>query len=170
MLKSEGTADVPTYTMGNAQPTRWLPTDLTANAPVGIAAGNMDQFTAQKSATDAVPVGIVMKVQVGRNLGRPIAYLNPGETVVRGPLNYPQFTIHWLCWLSAAGVTNTNWLGGLAPDKLMPVRPYQPASQADFDNWWNNDMATWRAEMQLVGANMVYTPSPTLWQKLGGWF
>jgi hypothetical protein len=170
-LKSEGTADIPTYTMGNEQPTAWLPTDMVLGTAVNVALGNMDQFTAAKSNTASVPVGIVASIRVGKSLGKPICYLNPGETVVKGPLRYPAFGIHQLVWLEFNGITNSNWLGGLAPDKLMPVRPYKPASQGDFDAWWNGgDMQTWRREVSHAGGTVTYTPSPSSWQNLGGFF
>lgn len=140
-LKSEGDSDIPTFTMGGS--TRWLPGDFSDTVPASIAMGNCDAYTAELTKNVAVPMGAVLKIKVGRTVGVPVAYLNAGEIVVRGPLSWPKFDVHCLVWLTPKQVAKTPWPGGLPPKHLMPLRPYQPDAKEKIEAWWGVDMKKW---------------------------
>ncbi len=144
-LESEGMADLPTFTMGNATPTRWLPTAADFNLCAGVAYQCTDAHTQEIARTNAVPMGFVVRIVVGATLGIPIAWLNAGEIVVRGPLVYPQFDIHTIVWLDHLAPRNTPWPPTWRPSQLAPQRPYQPGRPA-VEAWWAQ-CAAWVATL-----------------------
>ncbi|MBI1835365.1 MAG: DUF4157 domain-containing protein [Burkholderiales bacterium] len=139
VLASEGTADIPTFTMGNPTPTRWLPglydsqlADAVAHSLAGSDAG-LTEIATRKS----VPIGVTVQYPI--TAPNPIAYLNDGEQVVRGPITGA--TVFRLILLGPGGYSYK--LAGGATTDLPPAAPYQAAVgspdivawEAQIDQW-----------------------------------
>jgi hypothetical protein len=146
-LESEGHADVPTFTMGNGVKTRWLPTAPDHDLCAGVALQCTDQHTAELATNNAVPLGFVVQLRVGNRTDIPIAWMNAGEIVVRGPLQYPAFEICTIVWLDHRNPRNSGWPNGLGPADLPPIRPYQPGPD-EIAAWWI-ECTAWLARMQI---------------------
>jgi len=133
-LLSEGKADLPTFTMGNTTPTRWLPSAVQEDTAAGIGLSCLDEYTKRDLKTEDVPVGIVVKIPVGRNKALPLSWLNPGETVVQGPLGVKQFQICGVVWLLAGDYFYMRI--DIAFNELFPQRPYEPKSKQAILDWF----------------------------------
>jgi len=150
VLYSEGTADLPTFTMGNTQKTRWLPTALQDSLASGVALQCVDLFTRKFSAKAKVLMGVTVKITVGSGRNLPTAWLNSGEIVVRGPLNPNQFALHTVVWLGPTSVTFTRWPDNFPPSRLPPIRPYMPKLEKQITDWYV-DYVAWCGEMARRG-------------------
>ena len=150
-LVSEGEADIPTFTMGNTQKTRWLPMADYRSLAEDVAYSGTDTYTSTLSLTNNVPIGIAVCVPVGKSKGIPIAWLNAGEIVVRGPLMYPAFQICTIIWMQHGMPSKTNWPMGLSPDDLPPQRPYKPGTKKDIEDWWDDKCSKWVKSLVLAG-------------------
>jgi hypothetical protein len=135
VLESEGKADVPTFTMGNSKPTRWLPATADFNLACGVGLSCLDEHTKRHLADKYVPVGITLEIPVGWGQGPALCWLNPGEIVVRGPLGSGQFSICAIVWLYPGNEPQYD-RRSLPIDKLWPVRPYEPKSEDLILRWF----------------------------------
>ena len=124
VLASEGTADIPGFTMGNADPTRWLPGvnafDLAHDVGLSPQSGSNPGLAVLANANPGVPVGAVIEFLVPDN--HPVAFLNEGELVVRGPLIHPAFTIRTVVVISSVAVRDA--VGPFNPNQLPNRAPY----------------------------------------------
>lgn len=120
----------------------------------GPAAGNTDAFTTQLSLRERLPIGIVVQVRVGKNLGIPVAWLDSLELVIQGPLTAKQFGIERLLWLSMSQRTSSTWPGNLKVQDLPPQRPYQPATEGHVLKWWE-ECSRWMAEKLRVSGHVA---------------
>ena len=133
-LASEGVADNPTFTMGNANPTRWIP----GVYDVGITAGLAVTVTRdQPVLLDLLqrnvpfPSGAVVRMQIGP--ATPVAWINDGEQVVRGPIPAASLSVYAV-HVYEAGV-NSRWTAANLND-LPPAAPYGAgAGPAQINNW-----------------------------------
>ena len=149
-LVSEGNADVPTFTMGNYPRTRWLPTfGEFKDGADGVALSGTDPHTSELGRTYDVPIAITVGIRTGVDLGVSIAWLNPGEIVVRGPLQAHQFYIATVLWFSGGPIMKTTWPPTMRIQDLFPTRPYQPTQQ-QIQQWWDNECRPWWLEHRLV--------------------
>lgn len=144
-LYSEGNNDIPMATMGNKAPTMWLPSAwdygaaegcafsclADAAAPVSTYLKLMDGNIADRNSR--FPVGIVVEIPVKLHGAISICWLNPCETVVKGPLKPGQFSLHRIAWLTAQGIEVTPTT--FQAKDLFVERPYQPKSQDWFVEW-----------------------------------
>ena len=145
VLYSEGNNDIPMATMGNKAPTMWLPSAwdygsaesaafsclADSAAPVNTYLKLMDGNIADRN--NRFPVGIVVAIPVKMHGAVPICWLNPCETVVKGPLKSTQFSLHRIAWLTAKGIETTATT--LQPGDLFLERPYKPKSPDWFVEW-----------------------------------
>lgn len=136
VLESEGTNDVPTFTMGNSQPTAWLPSAAQTDLAANVAVQCLDVHTKELAKTKLVPIGLAVIIHVGCRKNVPVCWLNPGEMVVKGPLSSKQFTIDTIVWLSRWGVEKLPLTFEVKPDKLFPVRPYEPKAAKEITDWY----------------------------------
>lgn len=130
VLASDGTDDRPIFTMGD--PTRWLPFDSDKKSPRGIAfspgSGNPGLSEIIEKRIE-IPVGAVVPYNI--DINTPVAYLNKGEKVVRGPLKINTNT-------PVDVVTSTKRiLKGIPVNKLPEAAPYG-ASRDQLEGWLQN--------------------------------
>ena len=101
---SEGKIDKPTFTMFGEK-TRWLPTSFESDIGTFVKkAGGIALSSAprelknliQNRENDHVLFGAVLLFPDVRANKLKVAYLNPGEIVIDGPVNYPKFRIEAL--------------------------------------------------------------------------
>ncbi len=150
MLVSEGEADLPTFTMGNVEKTRWLPGVWRKAEAEDISISGTDQFTSTLSRTEKVypiPISITVKVSLGVNIPVPIAWINSGEQLLRGPLGEGVFEVCTMYWMRDRNPNKTPWTLGCA--MLPPVRPYKATATA-IDDWWAG-CDEWRKSITKVG-------------------
>jgi hypothetical protein len=151
MMFSEGEEDIPTFTMGNEKKTRWLPGCLHRTLCEGVSFSGTDQFTSALSVAEKtfpIPVGITVRVRLGQNIKVPVAWLNPGEQLIRGPIGAPIFEVCSMAWLRSGNPENTAW--GLEYKFLPPPRPYKPTDK-QIQTWWAG-CEEWRDSIIKVGA------------------
>lgn len=135
VLASEGTADTPTFTMGNAVATRWLP-GVNDRGTAAIVAQRVDPNDAGLrdliTANTAFPTGAILKYKLPATA--PVAYLNAGEQVVRGPTAPGAVTVDAVMVLGATGFTEK--ARNSTPTDLPPRAPYQAqTADAAFQQW-----------------------------------
>ncbi len=148
IVASEGTADLPTFTMGHGITSRWLPgvdNQLLAHN-VALAFGGAQNPGLNDVATNIgeVPTGAVVRFAVPTTA--PVAFLNPGEAVVRGPLVGAQFTIDSVTIMGPATLRDA--VGAVAPAQLPPAAPYGAGvGSVAIQNWSNgpNGALAWAA-------------------------
>jgi len=145
ILKSEGIADNPTFTMGNNQPTRWLPTAPEMLETVGIALGNESNFLMAKGST--VPYGVIVEIPAGKNVKA--TFLNPGETLIDGPLTADKYQIKGVVFMDDRRGLIIRTFDGIQASDLPKPRPYRtsgesdPAYQARIDAWVDDIQQDW---------------------------
>jgi hypothetical protein len=168
-LVSEGSADLPMFTMGNTQKTRWLPTAYYPDYPNGIggiALAGVKKYTLEfiEGTGAFVPIGVYARIVVGRSKPLKICWLNGGETVVQGPLNEVDYTIDRMILVKRINqvvdfkvidVSDVNV-------KTLPQRPFEAPNLPQTDGpqminaltiWWA-DLQT-RQFMQAIAARLV---------------
>jgi hypothetical protein len=127
VLASEGTADIPTFTMGNATPTRWIP-GVNDRGTAEVIAQTVPQ--SEPGLRDLLarnipfPSGAILRLHVATPMS--VAYINAGEQVVRGPLPPAAVTVDAVCVLDAAGFRQT--AANTQPTALPIGSPYQAAA------------------------------------------
>ncbi len=142
VLGSEGAADIPTFTMGNASPTRWLPglydpelADAIAHSVDQGDAGIRDIMTRKD-----IPIGVTVQYPITPPAH--VAFLNDGEQVVRGPIT--SATVYRVILSGPAGYTyrlvngSTNDLPPAAPYQAGVGSPAIVAWEALIDAWLLN--------------------------------
>ncbi|MEM4989130.1 hypothetical protein V8G57_17205 [Collimonas sp. H4R21] len=145
ILKSEGVADIPTFTMGNSQPTRWLPTAPHLPETVGISLGNDSRFLTGKGST--VPYGVIVEIPAGKNVKA--AFLNPGEILVDGPLTAGKYHIKGIVFMDDRRGPIIRTFDGIQASDLPNPRPYRMTSendsvyQARIDAWAGDIQRDW---------------------------
>ena len=152
-LVSEGPHDVPVATMGAAPGagTRWLPFAHDEGVGQAPAFNHIDPYTRSLALHHDVPVGFMLSTTVGLNLGRPIAWLNDCEQLVKGPLVWGGFTIRRVAWLARGQrIGFTNWPMGFSHRDLPPARPYEPGNAVEIQNWWHIT-TDWVNNLRLAG-------------------
>jgi hypothetical protein len=80
----------------------------------------------------------------------PLCWLNPGEIVVKGPLNAGhQYKFHSITWLENGNIFHGRWPAGFPNVFLPPQRPYDVAATTRaIENWWNDArFQVWRDEV-----------------------
>ncbi|MEH2011626.1 eCIS core domain-containing protein [Nostoc sp.] len=121
VLGSEGTVDTPTFTMGNASSSiRWLPgiyepdtADYIAQSVDKGDAGIRDIIMRKD-----IPIGVTVQYPIRPQT--PIAYLNDGEQVARGPITGA--TVYRVILLGPSGYTYRLMNG--STNELPPAAPY----------------------------------------------
>ncbi|RUL77497.1 hypothetical protein [Dyella choica] len=152
-LASEGNDDIPSFSMTKGVKTRWLPGCFIHDLCTTAAISNTDEFTDVLSSGKHVPVAIVVKVKLGKDIPIPVAWLNVGEQVIRGPLNGPAFSFESIVWLCLKMPKVTNFPPNLPPP---PPRPYNPSGQLVIDKWWNEQGKPWVDSVDLVGGYQCF--------------
>jgi hypothetical protein len=145
VVASEGTADIPTFTMGNAVPTRWLPgvyvpkeaTDIGFSVPPD-AAGMREMMTRKD-----VPTGATALYKVPPTA--PVAYLNDGEQVVRGPLHGADVSIYCVVMVGPGPIKYV--AQNSKPTDLPPAAPYQAAVGSPAILAWEAAIDDWSASL-----------------------
>lgn len=139
VLASEGTADVPTFTMGNANPSRWLPGLNKVETADGLAHTVGREEPGLREITDRVdvPIGVTLEYPVVPPAY--IAYLNGGEQVIRGPIQNPR--VYRVICLGPGGYSYKHQGGALAD--LPPVAPYQGAVNSPAMQAWEQAAVNW---------------------------
>jgi hypothetical protein len=135
-LTSEGTADIPTFTMGNATPTRWIPGDLDEGTAQALAATvSRDAPGLRELLEQGVPFpsGAVLGMKI--KSPAPVAWLNQGEQVVRGPIPEASLEVRAVHVYGAGGMSRwTERIPG--PRDLPPAAPYgEPAGSPAIGRW-----------------------------------
>lgn len=127
-VRSEGSNDIPTFTMGSAK-TRWIPTADKLPLTVVVATGNHTSTVgdAMRDGQENILLGAVLGFDVGKTRQTPVCYLNSGETVVRGPSN--SFRVSHLV-VSSGGSYQAKPFSGTLDDLPQPA-PYGPPGQVD---------------------------------------
>jgi hypothetical protein len=126
--------------------TRWLPAYPRDNfmGAVGVALGNLDEWTQKLTESADIPVGIVATIQASARGGPAVCWGTSGEIQVDGPLPWGNYTLKTI-WLGPGGIyecTNLNHYS-----QLWPHRPYKP-KKGEFDSWkasfdqWRRDLAS----------------------------
>ncbi|WP_232454885.1 hypothetical protein, partial [Burkholderia ubonensis] len=163
VLESEGNADIPTFTMGNSQKTRWLPTDLHIGVPASISVGNQSWLDRAAGAGD-IPRGIVVKIRAGvdeTHFG--VSYINSGELVVQGPLTNNEFSI--------IGVTFADQANGIVLKSTHPPLTFnelpEPGPYPDDKAWTAPQVAAWKTRMQQWKVVFDSRSPMTIWPPTG---
>lgn len=141
-LKSEGDADIPTFTMGNndGAKTRWLPGCYVRDLSTGVGL-NTEATPARVLAEKghSVPVSVTVKVPIGVHDDRSVCWINSGEQLLRGPLQAAEFRICNVVWFKSGELDVTACDLGHAD--IPPSRPYKP-SDVQMAKWWG-ECSTW---------------------------
>lgn len=133
VLKSEGTLDVPTFTMGGAK-TCWLPTASDINIARVAAMQCIDEHTQYLTTIEIVPVGYVLEINVMKK--NKICWLNSGEIVIQGPLK-EQFKIKEVIYFeSSLGWRIVDFPLDLLMKDIPRQRPYKITSREAVKNWY----------------------------------
>jgi hypothetical protein len=136
VLGSEGTSDIPTFTMNNHSPTRWIPCMYEVGLPDGIAhtVPQDDAGLREIINRKAVPIGVTVQYTITSPM--PVAYINSGEQLIRGPIA-GGVTIYRLILLGPNGYSY-KLLGGNTSD-LPPGAPYKArGGSAEIIEWEAN--------------------------------
>jgi hypothetical protein len=142
-LVSEGSNDIPTYTMFGEK-TSWLPFAPGDHHDVAaIAAGSTDEATRALSLKHPVMLGVVVSYTCDErrldNRAAAICWLNGGETAVRGPLLKGEFEFSHVMWMHNRMLSTKPWPRLPANTKLFPERPFGPAAtDASIAAWWRS--------------------------------
>jgi hypothetical protein len=154
LLLSEGFEDIPTFTMDNDQKTRWLPGCWDRALCEGVSISGTDQPTAALSVAESsypIPVAIAVHVTLGINIPVPIAWMNPGEQLIRGPMGEGSgqgtFDVCSMVWFRKRNPEITRW--NLSCEFLPPERPYNP-TEDQIQKWWAG-CEEWRQKITKVG-------------------
>lgn len=139
VLASEGAADVPTFTMENPNPSRWLPGENNDELPDGVAHRVNQSSTGLHEIVNRVDVPIGVTLQYPVVPPAHIAYLNGSEQVIRGPILNP--TVHRVVCLGPGGYSYKHQGGALAD--LPPVAPYQGAVNSPAMQAWEQAAVNW---------------------------
>ena len=139
VLGSEGSADTPTFTMGNTTPTRWLPGlyDATLADAVAHSIDGGDAGLRDISTRKAIPIGVTVQYPI--SAPTPVAYLNDGEQVIRGPI--ADATIHRLILMGPGGFSY-KLVGGNTSD-LPPAAPYHAGVGSTGIIAWETNIDQW---------------------------
>ncbi len=139
VLASEGTADVPTFTMGNNNPSRWLPglNDVATADGLAHTVGRDEPGLREIANRVEIPIGMTVQYPVAPPTY--VAYLNSGEQVIRGPVHNP--TVHRVICLGPNGYSYKHQGGAL--DDLPPAAPYQGAVGAPEMQAWEQNAVNW---------------------------
>jgi len=158
-LRSEGHNDLPTFTMGNAVPTSWLPAshfgpgyEQSAAMPAIQDLNNVATRTAYEQVGTWLPVGGIVRIHLGQSSSAAICWLNAGEILVRGPLNrdlgefdlvrllYARFIADAPSYLLVTPPPREDLLQGLTQ------RPFEPTAE-QMENWIA-EIGIWHATIQ----------------------
>jgi hypothetical protein len=139
LLKSEGDEDKPEFTMNQhgRGSTRWLPT-ADRNMAQGVTLQCCDPHTQALSMSEPVPIGFTVQIPAGSHRNLPLCWLNAGEIVVRGPLEYPKYRMCSITWMDLGTVAFHNWPLAVRDVLLPPQRPFQPGTRKAIDDWWES--------------------------------
>lgn len=127
ILASDGSNDMPTFTMG--EPTRWLPFDSNLDIPQLIAGSpGRENAGLLEILGEGVEIPIGAVIPFVANINTPVAYLNAGEKVVRGPLKINKVDVV---------TSNRHILPGIPVGDLPEAAPYK-ASREQLEGWFQN--------------------------------
>ncbi|WP_232289000.1 hypothetical protein, partial [Burkholderia oklahomensis] len=161
VLKSEGDADIPTFTMGNddKQKTAWLPTDPRVAIPVAIAVGNQSWLS---GVDESIPRGIVIKIRAGANETHfGVSFINSGELAVQGPLTNNEFSIAGIAFVNQReGIVLKSPTEPLSFNDLPIPGPYP---DPDGARWTHQQVMGWREEMRQWNAAFARKNLTTVW-------
>lgn len=132
VLASDGVEDNPTFTM--SEPTRWLPFVNSYDIPKGIALGidREDKGLSQmRREGQTFPVGAIVSYHVTKDT--PVAYLNAGEQVIRGPIKVEKKVDVIL--------SNGDTIEGVSPLELPESAPYEASFEGLAE--WRQNVANW---------------------------
>lgn len=133
LLFSEGVEDDPDFTMNNKNGTRWLPGDQNEGIPITVASRVDREDIGLRSyfGEKILPIGVVVSVEIKPSM--PIAYLNDGEQVIRGPV---KAKLHKVICMLKDGI-------GIAPNRILP-KPLKFGLQSN-----DSELMKWVEENQL---------------------
>jgi hypothetical protein len=147
VLSSEGTDDRIMFTMDDTGvTTRWLPGVNHLNDTLNIAA-SVDRE--QPGMLDLVargveiPIGASVRVDVDPQM--PIAYLNAGEQLLRGPLHGANLVVEQVVVMGATGTRMV--AHNSAPTDLPPAAPYKAAQGSNAIQDWEHRVTQWIAQL-----------------------
>ncbi|MGT0193867.1 dermonecrotic toxin domain-containing protein [Burkholderia pyrrocinia] len=167
ILKSEGDADIPVFTMGNVggQKTAWLPADLQVDTPAMISTGN--QMWLNGASDQNIPRGIVVKIRAGQDDSHfGVSFLNSGELVVQGPLSNSEYSIAGVVFDSKNGdIVMMSPKTALSFQDLPNPGPYPDPSGA---KWTPKQVADWREEMRVWHQQFMAKRPVTVWSMMNG--
>lgn len=147
ILRSEGTADVPRFTMGETEKkkkTLWLPGCWDRLLCESVSVSGTDPFMVELSKDDSssrIPCGITVVASLGTSLGIDLAWISGGEQLVRGPLNGNQFRVCSILWYMKGRRVICSFNGGF--ENLPPLRPWKPDSKEVIEAWWEDECKPW---------------------------
>jgi hypothetical protein len=165
-LGSEGGTDEPTFTMGNANPTRWLPTSFFRFDEHAVAILPAIQDLNHQTTRQAlenfggwIPTGAIVKINAGASKNFAICWLNAGEIVVRGPLSYSAHDfLYWRIIYSRLTEPPEDRLVVPPQANLLPLlqqRPFRPENPESIMNWIGNSVMPFHAEVEAEsGVNL----------------
>ncbi|OQS20049.1 hypothetical protein B0T41_21955 [Chromobacterium violaceum] len=137
---SEGMDDFPGATMGGSG-SRWLPTSMGSSEGAmatssGIAIGNHNQTMRAalnpSQPQDNVLLGMVLRFDAGASRNLAVHFLNPGEILVKGPVENQDFSISHLVVSDASnpvGFGAMRYEGTAWDADLMPAALYDPSGE-----------------------------------------
>lgn len=158
VLNSEGDADIPTFTMGNPEPTRWLPFSDSADTGFIIGISGIDETTRHMSLTRPIPVGVNVRFECHAGSRADVCWLNYGEIVVRGPLQRNQFVLSELYWFVYQIPERRAWRPLIANSDLVPPpRPYhESATRQQVEDWLEHPkLIEWLVHLKAQGDDLA---------------
>lgn len=133
VLASDGVEDNPTFTM--SEPTRWLPFVNSYDIPKSIVLGVNREDEGLRHMLElgqTFPVGAVVSFHVTKDI--PVAYLDAGEQVIRGPIKIEKKVDVIL--------SNGNTIEGVSPMELPEPAPYGASFKGLAE--WRQNVANWQ--------------------------
>ncbi|MBW4434471.1 MAG: DUF4157 domain-containing protein [Pelatocladus maniniholoensis HA4357-MV3] len=139
VLGSEGTADIPTFTMDNDSPTRWLPGLYNAQLADAVAhrVDAEDAGIREIAMRKDIPIGVTVQYPIKPPTH--VAFLNDGEQVIRGPITGAR--VYRVILLGPSGYSYR--LKNGSTNDLPPAAPYQASAGSQAIMAWETAIDTW---------------------------
>ncbi len=145
VVASEGTADIPTFTMDNPVATRWLPGVYLSNEArdIGLSVPQDAKGVRDLMTRMDVPTGVAIRYRVPPTA--PVAFLSDGEQVVRGPLTGAHVSVYCVVTMGPGGIQYVAQNSAL--HNLPPAAPYQAGAGSNAIQLWEQDVNRWFASL-----------------------